>query len=38
VPAPGTVIDAATIAGTLLTLAAVSLASIPASTFRRLRK
>ena len=38
VPAPGTVIDAATIAGTLLTLAAVALASIPGSSFRFLRR
>ena len=35
-PAPGTVVNAQTIAGTLLTLAAVSLASIPGSTIRRL--
>lgn len=37
VPAPGTVISAATVAGTLLTLAAIALASVSGSRFRRLR-
>lgn len=38
VPAPGSVVNAATVAGTLLTLAAVALASTPSSILRRWRK
>ncbi|MFL4476451.1 DMT family transporter [Paeniglutamicibacter sp. MACA_103] len=37
VPAPGAVINAATIAGTLLTLAAVAMTSIPSGRIRRVR-